>query len=53
MLAMRSNTASGVALLASVVRSRPPDTMFTVMPCWPRSLAAVRVNESSAALAAV
>lgn len=27
-----SNTASGVALLTSVVRSRPPDTMFIVIP---------------------
>ncbi|MNO09112.1 hypothetical protein D3C81_2320910 [compost metagenome] len=53
MLAIKSNTASGVALLASVVRSSPPDTMFTVIPSGPRSCAAVRVSDSSAALAAV
>src|SRR5699024_4557730 len=51
--AIASNTASGVAELASVVRSRPPLTMFTVMPREPRSAAKVRVSASSAAFAAV
>lgn len=51
--AMMSNTASGVAALASVVRNRPPDTMFTVMPIGPSSLAAVRVKASSAPFPAV
>ena len=32
--AIRSNTASGVAALASVVRSIPPDTMLNVTPKW-------------------
>src|SRR5699024_6248498 len=51
--AIASKTASGVAELASVVRSRPPLTMFTVTPRGPRSAETVRVSDSSAALAAV
>jgi hypothetical protein len=51
--AIKSKMASGVAALASVVRSRPPETMLTVMPDGPSSVAAVRVKDSSAALAAV
>ena len=51
--AIISNTASGVALLASVACSRPPDSILTLMPNCPKSCAAVRVNAKSAALAAV
>jgi hypothetical protein len=51
--AIASNTASGVAALASVVRSSPPETMLTVIPSGPRSWASVRVSASSAAFVAV
>src|SRR5690606_2143340 len=40
--AIRSNTASGVAAEASVVRSRPPEIMLTVICCGPRSCDRVR-----------
>jgi hypothetical protein len=51
--AIRSKIAAGVAALASVLRSSPPETMLTVIPAGPRSAAMVRVSDSSAALAAV
>src|SRR5699024_3482316 len=51
--AIWSKTSSGVADEASVVRSRPPETMFTLTPAGPRSLANVLVSDSRAALAAV
>src|SRR5690625_4203618 len=51
--AIASKTGSGVTALASVVRSRPPLTMFTRTPLGPSSAAKVRVKDNSAAFAAV
>src|SRR5699024_1334133 len=51
--AIPSKTSAGVALEASVVRSKPPETMFTAMPPGPRSSARVLVSASRAAFVAV
>ena len=51
--AIWSKTSSGVADDASVVRSSPPETIFTRTPAGPRSFAKVLVSYSRAALPAV
>ena len=51
--AIASNTASGVAALASVIFNRPPETIFTVIPIGPRSFAKERVRPSRPALAII
>ena len=46
--AMRSNTSGVVTLDASVVLSRPPDTMLHVIPNFPNSAAQLRMKPSNA-----
>src|SRR5690625_4681394 len=51
--AIKSNTASGVAADASVVRNNPPEIILTVTPWGPKSCAKVRVKANKADFAAI